>query len=124
MFVLTVDEYSSLRRQFGTIKRGQHSKYLPYAFTEQGIAMLSGVLHSAQAVKVNITIMRAFVQLREIFAAHKDLARKLEDLERKHETHDRQIHAIFEAIRQLMTPVQHSKRQIGFEVKRVDASPI
>ena len=117
MFVLTIEEYSSLRYQFGTIKRGQHSKYLPYAFTEQGIAMLSGVLHSKQAVKVNIAIMRAFVRLREIFLAHKDLARKLEDLERKYETHDKQIHAVFEVIRQLMAPEQQPKRRIGFEVK-------
>jgi phage regulator Rha-like protein len=122
MFVLTIDEYSSLRRQFGTIKRGQHSKYLPYAFTEQGIAMLSGVLHSKQAVKVNIAIMRAFVRLREIFSAHKDLARKLEDLERRYETHDKQIHAVFEAIRQLMAPEQKPKRRIGFEVKGRSAS--
>ena len=84
MFVLTADEYSSLRYQFGTIKRGQHSKYLPYAFTEQGIAMLSGVLHSRQAVKVNIAIMRAFVRLREIFAGHRDLARQLDILEQKY----------------------------------------
>jgi hypothetical protein len=117
MFVLTTDEYSSLRYQFGTIKRGQHSKYLPYAFTEQGIAMLSGVLHSRQAVKVNIAIMRAFVRLREIFAAHKELARKLEDLEQRYQTHDRQIHAVFEAIRLLMAPEQKPKHRIGFEVK-------
>jgi hypothetical protein len=99
MFILTIGEYSSLRYQFGTIKRGQHSKYLPYAFTEQGIAMLSGVLHSRRAVKVNIAIMRAFVRLREIFVAHKKLAHKLEDLERKYEVHDKQIHAVFDAIR-------------------------
>ena len=114
MFVLTADEYSSLRYQFGTIKRGQHSKYLPYAFTEQGIAMLSGVLHSSQAIKVNIAIMRAFVRLREIFAAHRDLARQLDNLERKYETHDKHIHSIFEAIRQLMTPEQKPKRRISF----------
>ncbi len=117
MFVLTSNEYSTLRYQFGTIKRGQHSKYLPYAFTEQGVAMLSGVLNSGQAVKVNIAIMRAFVRLRETFAAHKELARKLEDLERGYETHDKQIHAIFEAIRQLMAPEQKPKHRVGFEVK-------
>ena len=118
MFVLTADEYSSLRYQFGTLKRGQHSKYLPYAFTEQGVAMLSGVLHSRQAVKVNIAIMRAFVRLREIFATHKELMRKLEDLERKYETHDKQIHVVFEAIRQLMSADQKPRRRIGFEVDK------
>jgi len=117
MLVLTTGEYSSLRYQSGTIKRGQHSKYLPYAFTEQGVAMLSGVLHSRQAVRVNIAIMRAFVRLREILGTHKELARKLEDLERKYEGHDKQIHAVFEAIRQLMGPEQNPKRRIGFEVE-------
>jgi hypothetical protein len=116
MFVLTSNEYSTLRYQFGTIKRGQHSKYLPYAFTEQGVAMLSGVLNSGQAVKVNIAIMRAFVRLRETFAAHKELARKLEALERGNETHDKQIHAIFEAIRLLMAPEQKPKHRVGFEL--------
>jgi hypothetical protein len=116
MFVLTSNEYSTLRYQFGTIKRGQHSKYLPYAFTEQGVAMLSGVLNSGQAVKVNIAIMRAFVRLRETFAAHKELARKLEALERGYETHDKQIHAIFEAIRLLMAPEQKPKHRVGFEL--------
>ena len=117
MLVLTSDEYSSSRYQFGTIKRGQHSKYLPYAFTQQGVDMLSGVLHSRQAVKVNIAIMRAFVRLREIFAAHRDLARQIEHLERRLETHDKQIHAIFEAMRQLMTPEEKPQHRIGFYVK-------
>jgi len=91
MLVLTSDEYSSSRYQFGTIKRGQHSKYLPYAFTQQGVDMLSGVLHSRQAVKVNIAIMRTFVRLREIFPVHRDLGREIEHLERRVETHDKQI---------------------------------
>jgi len=117
MLVLTTGEYSSLRYQSGTIKRGQHSKYLPYAFTEQGVAMLSGVLHSRQAVRVNIAIMRAFVRLRKILGTHKELARKLEDLERKYEGHDKQIHAVFEAIRQLMAPEAKPKHRIGFEVE-------
>ena len=104
MFALTDQEYHSLRYHFGTLERGQHSKYLPYAFSEQGVAMLSSVLHSNRAVKVNIAIMRAFVRLREIIGAHKDLMNKLEDLERKFESHDIQIHGIFEAIRHLMEP--------------------
>jgi len=116
MFVLTNQEYYSLRCQIGTLKRGKHSKYLPYAFSEQGVAMLSSVLHSNRAVKVNIAIMRAFVRLREIIGAHKDLMNKLEDLERKFESHDVQIHRIFEAIRQLMEPEQKPRRRIGFDV--------
>ncbi|MSP37776.1 MAG: ORF6N domain-containing protein [Deltaproteobacteria bacterium] len=114
MFELSKQEYDSLRRQFGTIKRGEHSKYLPYAFTEQGVAMLSTVLRSRRAVRVNIEIMRAFVRLREIVATHKDLARKLEALEGKY---DAQFKMVFDAIRQLMTPPEPKKRKIGFLVK-------
>ena len=116
MFVLTNQEYYSLRCQLGTMKRGQHSKYLPYAFSEQGVAMLSSVLHSHRAVGVNIAIMRAFVRLREIVGAHKDLMNKLEILERKFESHDVQIHGIFEAINQLMEPEQKQRRRVGFDV--------
>lgn len=114
MFELSKQEYESLRRHFGTLKRGEHSKYLPYAFTEQGIAMLSSVLRSKRAVHVNIEIMRAFVRLREMMASHKDLARKLEALEKKY---DAQFKVVFEAIRQLMTPSEPKKRKIGFIVK-------
>jgi hypothetical protein len=115
MFSLTPDEYSRLRYQFGTLERGRHAKYLPYAFSEQGVAMLSSVLRSKQAIKVNIAIMRAFVRLRELLAAHKNLVRKLEELERKSEIHDLHIKTIFEAIRQLMVP-EGPRRKIGFEV--------
>ena len=117
MLQLTVEEYDSLRRQIGALKRGEHSKYLPVAFTEQGIAMLSGVLRSKRAVLVNIEIMRAFVRLREILATHKDLAQKLEELEQKYESHDHKINAVFEAIRQLMVPPNAPKRRIGFDVE-------
>src|SRR3990167_8198939 len=82
MFELSKQEYESLKRHFGTLKRGEHSKYLPYAFTEQGVAMLSSVLRSKRAVRVNIEIMRAFVKLRELVGAHKELAGKLAELER------------------------------------------
>jgi hypothetical protein len=85
----------------------------PYAFTEQGVAMLSSVLRSEQAVQVNISIMRAFVKLRELMATHKDLARKLGDMEKKY---DAQFKVVFDAIRQLMTPSEKPKRKIG--VKR------
>ena len=104
MFQLTKEEYRSLRSQFGTLKRGTHSKYPPMAFTEQGVAMLSSVLNSDRAIEVNIVIMRAFVQLRKTLDSHSELARKLADLEKRFESHDEQIQAIFEVIRQLMAP--------------------
>jgi phage regulator Rha-like protein len=114
MFQLLKEEYESLRRHFGTFKRGEHSKYLSYAFTEQGVAMLSSVLRSKQAVQVNIAIMRAFVKLREILSTHKELAHKLAQLERKIEKHDEEIKLIFDAIRQLMIPPEPKRRHIGF----------
>jgi len=103
MFELSKEEYDALRSQFGTLKRGEHSKYLPYAFTEQGVAMLSSVLRSTRAVQVNIEIMRAFVRLRQILASNAQLARKLDTLEKKY---DAQFKVVFDAIRQLMTPAE------------------
>ena len=117
MFQLTADEASALRFQSGTLKRGQHFKYLPYAFTEQGVAMLSSVLRSPQAVQVNIAIMRAFVRLRETLSLHRDLAHKLAELERRIEGHDENIHNLFDAIRQLMAPPATPRRQIGFQAR-------
>jgi phage regulator Rha-like protein len=117
MFVLSEDEYKSLRYHFGTLKRGAHTKYVPFAFTEQGVAMLSGILRSKRAVQVNIAIMRAFVRLREILATHKDLAHKLEELERRYESRDEQIRSIFEAIRRLMLTPDKPKRRIRFGVE-------
>jgi hypothetical protein len=116
MFQLTWDEAVQLSRsQFVTLKRGQNPKYRPYAFTEQGVAMLSSVLRSKRAVQVNIVIMRVFVRLREILLTHKDLARKLEALEKKYREHDVKIQGIFDAIRNLMAPAPlPPKRQIGF----------
>lgn len=117
MFQLTAEEGESLRSQVVTLKagRGQHRKYLPYAFTEQGVAMLSSVLNSDRAVEVNIAIMRAFVRLREIMSTHKDLARKLAELERKLGQHDEKFAVVFEAIRQLMAPPPaRTKPRIGF----------
>ena len=118
MFQLAPEEYKSLRFRFGILKKGQHSKYLPYAFTEQGVAMLSSVLNSKRAIEVNIAIMRAFVRLREMIASHKELARKLSDLEQRLEKHDDHIQTIFEAIRQMMAPLdKKGKKKIGFTVK-------
>ena len=95
-----------------------HRKYfggsLPYAFTEQGVAMLSSVLNSERAVQVNIAIMRAFVKLREMLSTNKELAHKLAQLERKIEKHDDEIKLIFDAIRELMRPPETKKRKIGF----------
>lgn len=105
---------SSLRSQFATLKRGRgkHRKYLPYVFTEQGVAMLSSVLRSQRAVKVNIEIMRTFVRLREMAITHADLARRLDGLESRY---DSQFKVVFEAIRQLMEPSSSRPRpKIGF----------
>lgn len=118
MFQLTWEEADSLRSQIVTLKkRGSHIKYLPYAFTEQGVAMLSSVLKSRRAVLVNIAIMRAFVILRETLGAHKELALKLRELELKVGNHDEEIKMILDAIRQLMKEEEKPKREIGFHVK-------
>jgi hypothetical protein len=114
MFQLTMEEAERIRRQIGTLEsgRGRHRKYLPYAFTEQGVAMLSSVLRSARAVRVNIEIMRAFVQLRQMLSSNADLARKLAALEKKY---DAQFKVVFDAIRELTAPPEPTgKRRIGF----------
>jgi hypothetical protein len=104
MFQLTADEADSLRCQFGTLKRGQHFKYLPRVFTQEGVAMLSSVLRSSRAIQVNIVIMRVFVRVRESLALHKELAHRLAELERRIESHDTSIRTVFEAIREPMAP--------------------
>jgi hypothetical protein len=110
MFALTDREFGNLRSQFGTSKWGG-LRYRPYAFTEQGVAMLSSVLRSERAVKVNIEVMRAFVRLRALLSSHEELARKLVALEQKY---DAQFKVVFDAIRQLMAPPQPARRPIGF----------
>ncbi len=102
---------SGSRSQNVTLKRGQNLKYRPHAFTEHGILMLSSVLNSERAVQVNIEIMRRFVKLREMLAANRALARRLDDLESKY---DHQFKVVFDAIRQLMTPAVPNHKQIGF----------
>lgn len=114
MLQLTKEEADSLRSHFATLKRGKHFKYLPYAFTEQGVAMLSSVLNSERAIDVNIAIMRAFVKLRQILSTHKELAYKLRELEGRIGYHDVEIQNIFKAIRQLMDKPKKPKRLIGF----------
>lgn len=96
-------------------------RYLPFVFSEQGVAMLSGVLKSNRAIQVNIAIMRAFVNLREVLATHKELAFRLEELEKKFQKHGRNIQEVFDAIRALLAsqPNAH-KRPIGFPVRRDD----
>jgi len=105
------DELVTICHRFRTMK---HSSTLPYAFTEHGVAMLASVLKTERAVKISISIIKTFVKLREIVSTHKELAHKLSQLERKIERHDTEIQAIFEAIRQLMTPPEKPHRKIGF----------
>lgn len=114
MFRLTEEEDALLRSQTVTLKtgRGQHAKYLPYAFTEQDVAMLSSVLHSERAIQVNIEIMRAFVRLRQMLSSNAELERKLSAPEKKY---DVRFKAVFEAIHELMAPPEPKKKHpIGF----------
>lgn len=138
MFQLTADEVVRLRSQTVTSslqdtenhkimkdwsqivtssRKHRGTKYRPYAFTEEGIAMLSSVLKSRRAVKVNVAIMRAFVKLRSLLETNRELARKFSELERRVGKHDQEIAGIFEAIRQLMTPPSKPRREIGFHVR-------
>lgn len=116
MFQLSKEELEILRSQIVTSSQWGGRRYLPYAFTEQGVAMLSSVLRSRRAVLVNIEIMRAFVRLRQMLASHADLARKLAALEKKY---DAQFKAVFDAIRELMKPPElKQRRAIGFAAQR------
>ncbi len=111
MFQLTREEFGDLKSQIVISSWGGLRRATPYAFTEQGVAMLSSVLRSGRAVLVNIAIMRAFVKLRELLSTHKDLARKLEAMEQRY---DAQFKVVFDAIRQLMAPPVAKRRRIGF----------
>ena len=116
MFELTKDEYDSLRRHFGTLKRGEHSKYLMYAFTEQGVAMLSSVLRSKRAVQVNIGIMRAFIRLRQMISENEALKYAIEGLERRVSKNERNIELAIKAIKGILEPPvpPKPKRRMGF----------
>jgi len=115
MFQLTAEEVTSLRSQIATSNKGRGGRrYAPYAFTEQGVAMLSTVLNSERAILVNIEIMRAFVRLRQMLASNAELSRKMDALEKKY---DAQFKVVFDAIRQLMAPPETKKRKIGFLVE-------
>jgi len=117
MFQLSNTEFAHLKSQIVTSSWGGLRRAAPYAFTEQGVAMLSSVLRSRRAIQVNITIMRTFVQLRELAITHTELAAKLAELERNVVGHDGHIRSLFEAIRQLMNPPVSAGRRIGFEMK-------
>ena len=117
MFELSQEEFGPLRCHFGTLKQGAHSKYLPYAFTEHGILMLSSVLNSNKAIDVNIQIMRTFTKLREMMLMHKDLRIKIEELEKKY---DSQFRVVFDALRKLIDPpVKKPKIPFGFHAPEV-----
>ncbi|MFA5800531.1 MAG: ORF6N domain-containing protein [Candidatus Peribacteraceae bacterium] len=111
IFQLTVGEAESLRSQFATSNGRGGRRYLPYAFTEQGVAMLSSVLGSEQAIQVNVAIMRAFVLMRRMLVSHEELARKVDALEGKY---DSQFRVVFDAIRALMESPKTPRRRIGF----------
>ena len=112
MVQLTSEETAALRSQIVTSKSRGGRQYRPYAFTEQGVAMLSSVLHSERAIQVNIAIMRAFVQLREMIGSNKGLARRLNELEKKY---DSQFRVVFDAIRELMAEPEPKIKRIGFK---------
>lgn len=125
MFQLTKDEYYRLRSQNVTLKRGQHIKYLPYAFTEHGILMLSSVLNSERADKVNMLIIDTFVKLRELMFTHKDVIHQLEQVQNKITEHDNQIMLIFEYLKQVESVKQQemeqkNRKRIGFRTSSED----
>jgi len=114
MFQLTQKEKDEVVANCDHLQRLKFSSSLPYVFSEHGAIMLASVLNSAKAIEASIYVVRAFVRLRELLATNKDLARKLLELERKYESHDKQIKAVFDAIRQLMSPPEKSKYKVGF----------
>jgi ORF6N domain-containing protein len=117
LFELSPREVENVVSQFVIPNRRKFGGAVPMAFTEQGIAMLSSVLNSDRAVSVNIAIMRAFVKLRETLESNRELARKFSELEKRVGKHDDEIAAIIDAIRQLMTPPERPRREIGFHVR-------
>jgi len=120
MFQLTKEEYARIRSQNVTLKRGQHAKYLPYAFTEHGILMLSSVLNSERADKVSMIIIETFIRLREIIFMNKDILNQLEKVQSKLTEHDNQLLVIFDYIKQL-EQIEHeeeefkNRKRIGFK---------
>ena len=118
MFQLNDEESAALRSQFATLKigRGQHRKYLPYAFTEHGSIQAATILNSARATEVSVHVVRAFIELRNLVAGNKELASKLKRLERKVDSHDQAITGLIDSMRQLLAPPDPKKRPIGFVI--------
>ena len=117
MFTLTEKEWVSLRTQIASLNRGQHPKYNPFAFTEQGVAMLSSVLNSPTAIHVNIQIIRIFTKMRSLLLTHKDILLQLEKIENKMGKHDEQIALVFTYLKKLLNPPQPVRERIGFRRK-------
>ncbi len=116
MFELTKEEEDSLRSQTVSLKgRGKHSKYLSFAFTEQGVAMLSTVLNSDRAIEVNIAIMRTFVRMRELLVTNKKMAQKLDELEKRLIEHDESFQVVFEAIKQVLSEDENQRGRSDFD---------
>ncbi|MEW7278189.1 ORF6N domain-containing protein [Aquimarina sp. 2201CG1-2-11] len=115
MFKLTSEEYKSLRSHFVTLKRGQHSKYPPYAFTEHGILMLSSILRSTQAEKINIVIIDTFVKIRKLLSLDKDVLLKLNEIEDRIATQDQQILTMFDYLKKFIKEESKPKNKIGFK---------
>ena len=121
MFQLTEKEWQSLRSQFVTSKTGRGGiRYLPFAFTEQGVAMLSSVLNSETAIRVNIQVIRVFTRMRQMLFTHKDILLQLEKIERKLTGHDGDIQLIFHCLKQLLNPPQQPRKRIGFKTSSQD----
>ena len=122
MFRVTSEEYKSLRFQFGTLKRGQHAKYLPYAFTEHGAIMAANVLNCPKAVEMSVFVVRAFVKMREQLVATVTLEKRLAEIEKTLLTHDTALRDLYRKIRPLLLPPpEKPKKKIGFQVKEKKA---
>ncbi|HLC83773.1 MAG TPA: ORF6N domain-containing protein [Bacteroidia bacterium] len=119
MFELTTQEYDSLRYQFGTLKRGQHAKFLPYVFTEQGVAMLSGILSSEIAIAVNIQIMRIFTRIRQMLMDNTELRLEIEKIRKKTDNNSKNIEEVFQYLDQLLEKKEHpeKRKEIGYKIK-------
>jgi len=120
MFQLSADKWANLKSQSGISSQWGGRRTAPYAFTEQGVAMLSSVLHSERAVRVNIAIMRAFVRFRQVLAGREELARQLAELGARLDEHDEKIQAVFKVFRRLVAPSTPTRRRIGFDPDKED----
>lgn len=122
MFQLSQKEYENLRFQFGILRHGEHSKYLPYAFTEQGVAMLSGILSSERAIAVNIQIMRIFTRIRQMLSDNTELRLEIEKIKKKMDNHDKNIEQVFQYLDELLDKKENPKdrKQIGYKIKGIN----